>query len=249
MWLAIWHIQARRQIGKLEQALESASRGLEQLQHAFERFAPQQVVEEIIARGSSTKGERREVTVLFADLVGFTAMCEAPDPEQIVNVLNGYFQAMSRAVTTYSGRVSKFIGDGLMALFGAPEPNPWQTIDAVKAALAMREALVEYNKKLAEQGISPLALGIGIHKGSVVAGVIGSSELMEFTVIGDVVNTASRIESLTRKHGVDILVSAEVREALDDRFVVRAMPLEEVKGKTGKLVTYTVEGFHENVSR
>ena len=139
-------------------------------------------------------------------------------------MLNGYFRAMNGALVAHHGHLARLMGDGLMALFGAIENNPWQTADAVKAALAMRDALAAYNEKLAAADCAKLAFGVGIHTGDVVAGVMGSDRLMEFTVIGDPVNIAARVEALTRVHQVDILVTEEVQKTLDPRFVMRAMP-------------------------
>ena len=150
---------------------------------------------------------------------------------------------MSHAVTAHRGHVSKFIGDGILALFGTLEVNPWQTNDAAHAALAMRAALTEYNATLKAEGLPLLALGIGIHRGTVVAGVIGSAELMEYGVIGGTVNLAARVQELTRAHGVDILVTEAVRDALDGRFQLRHMPAMEMKGITGMLPTFAVERF------
>lgn len=230
---------------RLESSLESARRDLERLQNAFHRFAPQEVVEEIISRGVQVHGERREVTVLFADIIGFTSLSERLEPETLVRMLNGYFAAMTKAIASRRGHVSKFIGDGLMALFGAPDPNPWQASDAVEAALAMRAALKDYNAELAKAGLPELRVGVGIHSGPLVAGVIGSETLMEYTVIGDVVNVASRVEGLTRTLAGDILVSASVQERLGPRFAVRALGETAVKGKSGKIRTYAVDGVSD----
>src|SRR5207247_9183694 len=113
-------------------------------------------------------------------------------------LLNGYCERVSRALTGHRGRVAKFIGDGSLALFGALEANPWQTNDAAHAALAMRAALADYNAALGGEGLPALAMGVGIHRGTVVAGVIGSAELVEYGVIGSAVNLASRVQALTR---------------------------------------------------
>ncbi len=231
----------RRRAAKLEHALDVASHQLEHLQTAFHRFAPQEIVEDIIRKGVSVRGERREVTVLFADLVGFTAMSEKIDPAALVQVLNGYFEAMSRAITANRGHVSKFIGDGILALFGAPDPNPWQAIDAVAAAVAMRAALAAYNIELEGKGLPRLGIGIGVHIGPVIAGVVGSRDLIEYTVIGDTVNTASRIEGLTRKAGTAILVSDAVKQRLDARWPLRACEPMPVKGKAAPVLTWAVD--------
>jgi len=150
---------------------------------------------------------------------------------------------MSRAIASHRGHVSKFIGDGILALFGAPERNPWQAIDATLAAVAMRDALEIYNRQLKAQGLPELGIGIGIHMGPVVAGVIGSRELVEYTVIGDTVNTAARIEGLTRKAGVPILISDAVKSKLDGRFKLTEREPMAVKGKQEPVRTFSVDGL------
>jgi adenylate cyclase len=241
--LAILLARSRALVAALERRLEAASQSLEALQHAFSRFAPAAVVDDIIAQGVSTRSEKKDVTVLFADLQQFTPLAERLDPEVLVRLLNGYLERMSRAVAAHRGHVAKFIGDGMLVLFGALEANPWQANDAVHAALAMRAALAEYNATLATDGLPPLAMGIGIHRGAVVAGVLGSAELVEYGVIGAVVNVASRVEHLTRTHGVDILVTDALREGLDPRFRMRRMPDTEAKGVSGTLATFAVQEF------
>ena len=150
---------------------------------------------------------------------------------------------MSRAIVEHRGYVSKFLGDGILALFGALDANPWQTNDAIHAALAMRRTLADYNETLAAAGRPALAMGVGVHRGPVVAGLIGSEGLMEYDVIGRTVNVASRVERLTRTHGVDILVTEATRAALDGRFRLRPMPPVAVKGIADALPTFAVEGF------
>lgn len=241
--LALWANTLRRRAKALANAREQASLDLQSLQQAFNQFAPRRVVDEVIRKGVPTTGERRAVTVLFSDIVGFTAMSETLDPETLVGILNGYFRETSAIVTNHGGHISKFLGDGFMALFGAPDTNVWHTLDAAFAALAIREAMRKYGEGLRARGLPELDVRMGIHKGDVVAGVVGSEESLEYTVIGDVVNSAARIENLTRVHDVGILISAEVRAALDDRFVVRELPAEFVKGKALPLTTYSLDGF------
>jgi len=136
---------------RLRRRLDAATMELQHLQTSFARFAPQQVVDRI-AGGGSIAAEKREVTVLFADLVGFTRFSEKLEPDVLLAVLNGYFARMSAVIGEHRGYVAKFIGDGLMALFGALEPNPWQANDAVHAALGMLNGLQEYNRELATKG-------------------------------------------------------------------------------------------------
>ena len=241
--LVLHAARTRRRIAVLETRLAEAAHELELLQRAFSRFAPAAVVEDVIAQGVSTRSAKKDVTVLFADLKDFTPLAERLDPEILVRILNDYFERMTRAIDAHRGHVAKFIGDGLLAFFGALEPNPWQASDAVHAALAMRAGLAELNARLDLDGLAPLAAGIGIHRGVVVAGVIGSAELMEYGVIGSTVNVAARVERLTRLHGVDILITDAVRTALDDRFEVRPMPPADVKGVAAPVPTFAVERF------
>jgi len=238
--LAAWSLQERR---RLRHRVDSAAAELQRLQAAFGHFAPGAVVDRIAARGRPSEADRREVTVLFADLVGFTALGEALTPEALVAILNDYFGRMSRVIEQHRGHVAKFIGDGLMALFGALEPNPWQANDAVHAALAMQRALTEYNSELAARRGPHLRAGIGIHRGPAVAGVLGSYTLMEFTVIGGTVNLASRVERLTRVHGQAVLITDAVREQLDPRFALIAMPPAVARGVADPVATWAVKGF------
>lgn len=238
----VWRLQVDRR--RLRRRLETASGELQHLQTSFSRFAPGAVVERILARGHASEAERRQVTVLFADLVSFTALSERLGPEVLVAVLNEYFVRMSRVIDTHRGHVGKFIGDGLMAMFGALEPNPWQANDAVSAALAMHEALAAYNQELALRDLPALRLGIGIHCGPAIAGVIGSHELLEFTVIGRTVNLAARVERLTRLHQASILITGAVRDALDPRYLLEELPAKQVRGVVEPVVTYAVRGMH-----
>ena len=136
----------------------------------------------------------------------------------LVRIVNGYFQRMSDAITDHRGHVSTFIGDGVLALFGALAPNPWQANDAVHAALAMRAALADYNRELAAEGLPRLAIGVGLQRGTGVAGLVGSSDLMEFAFVGRTVNVAARVQELTRQYDTDIILTEHVRKQLDPRF-------------------------------
>ena len=240
--LLIFALRQRKQIHQLERLLDDTHGRLERLQLHFARFAPEDVVERLTDPSGDVIASRRMVTVLFADLKGFTAMCDRLDPELVLQILNGYFREMSRAVTAHHGRVTELTGDGLLALFGALEPNPWQARDAVLGALTMREALERYNGTLRSRSLPELEVGIGIHRGELLAGVMGNEELSKFGVVGDTINVAARVERLTRELAVDLLITEEVRSALDARFRLRAMPALTVKGKLDPLKTYLVEG-------
>ncbi len=241
--LAILAWRSRSENARLRRRLDETAGDLENLQRAFSRFAPDEVIERVIADGVTTRGERKEVTVLFADLVGFTALAESVEPAVLVRIVNGYFQRMSDAITDHRGHVSTFIGDGVLALFGALAPNPWQANDAVHAALAMRAALADYNRELAAEGLPHLAIGVGLQRGMGVAGLVGSSDLMEFAFVGRTVNVAARVQELTRQYDTDIILTEHVRKQLDPRFTLHDLPPTQVKGVEKPLEIWGVDGF------
>lgn len=241
--LAAALVWSRRRATALEQRLAVASGELERMQHALRRFAPQVLADEIVATGVSTRGERREVTALFADLVGFTPIAERTDPDVLVRLLNGYYERMSDAIGAHHGHLSTLIGDGILALFGALQPDPWHANDAAHAALAMQRALDAYNRELVAEGLPALALGVGLHRGSGVAGLVGSRDLLQFTVVGPTVTIAARVQDLTRTHRVGILATDAVRSALDPRFELRAIAPAPVQGIAEPLTTWAILDF------
>ncbi len=226
---------------RLERLLALTRDKLEQVQRQFEQFVPADVVEQVTGVRGSYAPERRRATMLFADLRGFTALCDRLDPAVTVSVLNGYFRRMNEVIGRHHGHINELVGDGLLALFGALEPNPWQARDSVLAALEMRQELARYNQELRAKSLPELRFGIGIHCGEVVAGVMGAGTLNKFSVTGDPINVASRVEGLTAVHGVDLLVTEEIRAELDGHFALRRMPPKPVKGKAEPVVTYFVE--------
>lgn len=243
MVLAALCIRSGRRSRQFEMLLMAAEDKLEQVQRQFERFVPADVVERLTDSGDVFAPERRQVTMLFADLRGFTALCDQLDPDVTVRILNEYFGHMNRAIARHHGHVTEFVGDGLLALFGALEPNPWQARDSVLAALDMRVALASYNESLRAKGLPELRFGIGIHCGEVVAGVIGTAGLAKFSVTGDPINVASRVEGLTSKHQVDLLVTEEIRRTIGNEFLFQPMPASYVKGKAEPIQTYFVESM------
>lgn len=238
-------LRGHRRNAQLERLLLAADDKLERLQGQFERFVPADVVERLTGSGDPFAPERRQVTMLFADLRGFTALCDRLDPAVTVSILNDYFRHMTVAITRHHGHVTEFVGDGLLALFGAMEPNPWQARDAVMAALAMRTELARYNDTLREKGLPELRFGVGIHGGEVVAGVIGTAGLSKFSVTGDPINVASRVEGLTGKFQVDLLITEDIRRTVEGQFRLRPMPPVTVKGKEAPIQTYYVEAEGE----
>lgn len=236
--------QRRRERGLREQLVRARDE-LERLELAFTRFAPEEVVEGVIAAGATPGGERREVTALFSDLVGSTALAEAVAPSVLIEILNGYFDRMSRVVTAHHGHLSTLIGDGMLALFGALRENPWHSQDACRAAIAMRAALVEYNQELRAKGLPSLRFGIGIHRGTGVAGLVGSPNLMQFTVVGTTVSIAARVQQLTREHQVDVLVTKAVRDRLDARFALDPLGPASLRGISEPVEVWVLRKIEE----
>lgn len=247
--LAVVWWRTRRRALRLERRIHETAGDLEDLRSAFSRFAPDPVIERVIADGIRHRGEKKDVTALFADIVEFTALSERLDPDVLVRVLNGYFERMSKVISAHRGFVSTFVGDGVLALFGALAPNPWQANDAVHAALGMQAALAEYNRELQAEGLVPLAIGVGVQRGSAVAGLVGSSELMQFTCVGRTVNMAARIQSLTRQYDADVILTEAVAAELDPRFRLRPLPPTAVKGIREPLVVFAADGFEEPTAR
>ncbi|MDH5174171.1 MAG: adenylate/guanylate cyclase domain-containing protein, partial [Elusimicrobiota bacterium] len=172
----------------------------------------------------------------------FTAMSEKLPPEEVVDFLNEYFSEMVSVVTKYEGTLDKFIGDALLAVFGAPIAHPDDARKAVFAALEMQEKLKEFNKNRVMKGKNEIRIGIAVHTGNLVAGNIGSEVRMEYTVIGDTVNLTSRLEPLNKQFGTQILISESTYSEVKDYIEVREIPAVELRGKEEKVKVYDVLG-------
>lgn len=217
----------------------------EQLQDLFGRHTSPEVVEILMSQKKLLDGARKDVTILFSDIRNFTQMSERMEPEEVVALLNRYLDVMVGAIHDHHGRIDKFIGDGILAVFGFPVEDPDHVVNAVKATLAMRAGLAELNFALQREGKAELAMGAGLHTGAVVAGSIGSKDRLEYTVIGDTVNTASRIEGLTKKLDADIVVSGKVQALTSADYEYEHRGSEEVKGKTMALDVFVLKGARD----
>jgi adenylate cyclase len=209
----------------------------QRIRQTFEHYVSGGVVEEMIRHPERVKlgGERREMTVLFSDIRGFTSISETLDPEALVRLLNEFFTPMTRLVLENGGTLDKYMGDALMAFFGAPVAHPDHATRACRAALAMRDELVRLNEGWHRDGKLPphltLGIGIGLNSGEMSVGNVGSEVVFGYTVIGDNVNLGSRIEGLNKDYGSQILVSEHTARAAGDGFLFRELDWVRVKGK------------------
>jgi adenylate cyclase len=183
-------------------------------------------------------GEVRETTVLFSDIRGFTPMSESSPASALVDMLNEYFERMVEVIFKYEGTLDKFVGDEIMALFGAPVSHPDDALRAVKTALEMKDVLEQFNRERVAAGHQEILIGIGINTGECVAGYLGSSKALEYTVIGDTVNTGSRLCSIAKAG--EIIISENTLEAVRDHFEVIELEPTQVKGKALKLKIFNV---------
>ncbi len=213
------------------------------MKRLFSQYVSRDVYDQLVQNPELARlgGQRRQMTVLFSDIRGFTTVSESGQPEEIVAILNEYFTRMVEIVFAHGGTLDKFVGDMVMALFGAPLDDPDHAEHAVDAALAMIRELQRLNEKWAAEGRPALDIGIGISTGPMIAGNIGSEAIMSYTVIGDSVNLGARLESLNKQYGTRIIISEAVRQALPDRYAFRPLGDVVVKGKTRPVVIYEVK--------
>ncbi|HVO29682.1 MAG TPA: adenylate/guanylate cyclase domain-containing protein [bacterium] len=221
----------------------------ERIKSNFGKFVTRQFIERILATNPQLgQGELVPVTVLFSDIRGFTTMSENMEPRKLLDLLNEYFTEMVDAVMRHGGEVDKFIGDALMAVFGKYEQSSNDALNAVSAAIEMRSKLRVLNQRLAGRGLPEIRAGIGIHTGKVVAGLMGHHEKMEFAVLGDAVNLASRLESVTKDLGVDILLSEDTYAAIKDRIEAEPIRRVNVKGRAQDVMVYRLVGLTGSAS-
>lgn len=215
----------------------------DKLKTTMGKYMTASVMDHLLSGKVHLGGETLTVTILFSDIRSFTTISEKMKAQELVALLNEYFTEMVGIVMDSGGVVDKYIGDAVMAVFGAPVSKSEDAVNAVTAAVRMRQALKKLNASLANRGLQTLRTGIGIHTGEVVAGNIGSERRMEYTVIGDAVNLASRLESNTKELGVNVLISEDTWQLV--KHAVEARPVREitVKGRRQPVMTYEVLGL------
>jgi len=221
------------------------------IKKAFSHYMAPDVMNELLKDPSKLRlgGERRVLTVLFSDIKSFTSYSEKRKPEEVVKILNEYLDAMTRVIFENKGTLDKYVGDEIMAIFGAPryEPPEVSAKQAVKTAIDMMERLSQLQDKWAQEGYEALDIGIGINTGEMVVGNMGSSLVMDYTVIGDAVNLGARIEALTRKYNNNIIISEFTYQYVKDMVEVNPLESIKVKGKDIPVMMYEVVRLKEEI--
>ena len=216
----------------------------QKIRAGFSQYVAKEVVDELLAKPEKLNlgGERRELTILFSDIRGFTSLSEKMKPEELVHYLNDYLTEMTTVIMDNNGVVDKFIGDAIMAFWNSPLLNEDHRQDGLTSALLMQNKLAKFNKKMKIRGMPEIQIGIGLNTGEVVVGNLGSHQRFDYTAIGDDVNLAARLESLTKYYGVGILASEKTKAELNNKFVFRYLDTVAVKGKQTGVKIYQVLG-------
>jgi len=241
------HVQTTDEVADLADGFNAMVDGLKErdkVKNILNKFHGSSITDDLMKSDLNLGGSKKEVTVFFSDIRDFTHFSEGHTPEEVVEMLNEYFQIMVGIIVANGGIVDKFVGDAIMAIWGAPKSTGDDPGHAVKASLEMRVALNELNELRARRGHTPIKIGMGVHAGPAISGTIGSTERMEYTVIGDTVNMASRIESSTKAFGADLLISESVAQSVGQKFILELAGAAEVKGKSEAIKMYKVRGYH-----
>jgi adenylate cyclase len=237
-------VTSNDEFGELVEGFNAMVQGLRQeevIRRLFSVYVTPEVAEHAIAHGAELGGQLSAATVLFSDLRSFTALTERTEPDRLIAMLNRYFQAMSAVIVRHGGFVNKFGGDSLLAVFGSPlNPIDDHAGQAVVAAQEMVRALADFNVDQARRGEPAVRFGIGVATGPVVAGNVGSEDRLEYTVIGDTVNLASRLEAMTKTAGTPVLISGTTADALGAAPALAPMGEIVVRGKAEPVAVYTL---------
>ncbi|ASD64434.1 adenylate/guanylate cyclase domain-containing protein [Bdellovibrio bacteriovorus] len=239
-------VKSHDEVGDLAEAFDHMTEGLKErdkVKSLFSKFHGSSVAEDLINKDIGVGGQTKDVVVFFSDIRGFTAFSEKRSPEEVVEMLNEYFGVMVKIINSHGGVVDKFIGDAIMAVWGAPKSSDKDAHQAVRACLEMRRALEGLNERRIAREQPPINIGMGLHAGKAISGTIGSDERMEYTVIGNTVNTASRIEASTKAFGADLLISDTVIEKIGEDFKTELAGAAEVKGRSEALKMFKVRGY------
>ncbi len=240
------NVHTSDEVGELASSFDTMVGGLrerDKMKNVLNKFHGSTVTDDLLKGDLELGGVNKNVVVFFSDIRDFTKFSEGHTPEEVVGMLNEYFEIMVGIVTKNHGVVDKFVGDAMMAVWGAPKTTGTDEHWAAKACIEMRVALAELNELRLGRGQGEIKIGMGLNCGPAISGTIGSSERMEYTVIGDTVNTASRVESSTKSFGTDLLISGEVLDRIKEKFITDYAGAAEVKGKAEPLKMYKIKGY------
>jgi len=213
------------------------------IRDSFGKYVTKQVVDELLKGRLNLGGERVEVTILMSDIRKFTTISEKEKPEDVVRLLNEYFTMMVNKILQYGGTIDKFIGDGILTIFGAPIRHQDHAQRAIEAAIAMQRELAVFNKKRVKAGLPPIKVGMAINSGEAIVGNIGSDLKMEYTVIGDTVNVTARVEELNKKFKTNILITHSAYTRATKRLTVRKLDPIVLRGRRKLTQLYELKGI------
>ena len=218
---------------------------------SFQKYVPADLVRALLASGAEARlgGERKVLTVLFSDIAGFTGLAEKLDPEKLVDILAEYLEVMSQEIAETGGTVDKYIGDAIMAFWGAPRELPDHSVAACVAAMRMQERLLELREHAEQAGAPPLHMRTGIHSGELIVGNIGSESRLSYTAMGDTVNLSSRLEGLNSFYGTAVLISEATFKAAEQEIVARPLERVSVKGRSKGTLVYELLGLRDGLRR
>ena len=228
------------ELNSAEQAFRAMLTGLE----VFIRYVPKNLVRRLIqleSKGRGVEAEEREVTILFTDIAGYTSISDGMDPKALAALLNNYFEVLVQPVTARGGTVDKFIGDALMAFWNAPDEQEDHADLALTAALEIQKVTQAFNNERVAKGEKPLVTRIGVHTGRVLVGNIGASERMNYTIVGDAVNTTARLEALGKDIGETLCISSDSREAARADYAWREVHRVTLRGRSQETQVYSID--------
>jgi len=217
----------------------------DRMRHSLGRIMDPKIAEILIKENPKVGGLRRQATIMFCDIRNYTSICEQLSPDQLQEFLNEYWKETVEIIMEQEGTIDKFHGDGVCVVFGAPNLHDDDPMRAVRTAWRLVKNVERLNKRREAQRKTPIQIGVGIHNGEVIAGNIGSERRMDYTVVGDVVNVAARIEELNKKFGTTILISDNVYEQVEDQVRVKTITLAHLRGHKRPILVHTVREFFE----
>jgi adenylate cyclase len=223
--------------------MQSAMMGMRGGLAAFAKYIPRDLVRELIQEGqeASLGGTEKDLTVFFSDITGFTGITETFSAQELMIYLSEYLEKITEIIRDHGGTIDKYIGDGIMAFWGAPHEDPQHALQACKAALAVQKRLGDLNNTWKKEGKPPFPTRIGVHSGSTIIGNVGSTERMNYTIIGDSVNIAARLVELTKEYKTDILISADTAGRLKGKLATRTLGMVNLKGKSEEMEVFALE--------